>query len=69
MPLSRTQTRTPRPAAPPHAQSRVTRSGQRVGSAIRSYREDGSEPIPFGVWGDVVEPGTVRLGDPVEPLA
>jgi hypothetical protein len=26
-----------------------------------------SEPLPFGVWGEVVEPGRVRLGDPVEP--
>lgn len=25
-----------------------------------------SEPLPFGVWGEVVEPGRVRLGDPVE---
>jgi uncharacterized protein YcbX len=36
--------------------------------AIRSYREEGSEPIPFGVWGDVAEPGAVRVGDAVEPL-
>ena len=34
--------------------------------AIRSYREDGTEPIPFGVWGEVAEPGCVRLGDPVQ---
>lgn len=27
-----------------------------------------SEPLPFGVWGEVVEPGRVRLGDLVEPL-
>jgi MOSC domain-containing protein len=26
-----------------------------------------SESLPFGVWGEVVEPGRVRLGDPVEP--
>lgn len=26
-----------------------------------------SEPLPFGVWGEVVEPGRVRVGDPVEP--
>jgi uncharacterized protein YcbX len=25
-----------------------------------------TEPLPFGVWGEVVEPGRVRLGDPVE---
>ncbi|MGZ8687091.1 MAG: MOSC domain-containing protein [Gaiellaceae bacterium] len=27
-----------------------------------------TERLPFGVWGEVVEPGSVRLGDPVEPL-
>lgn len=27
-----------------------------------------SEPLPFGVWAEVVEPGTVRLGDPVTVL-
>jgi uncharacterized protein YcbX len=26
-----------------------------------------TEPLPFGVWADVVEPGDVALGDPVEP--
>lgn len=25
-----------------------------------------SEPLPFGVWGEVVESGRVRIGDPVE---
>src|SRR5438552_3892391 len=35
MPLSRTQTRTPSPRAPSHAQSRVTRSGHAVGNPIR----------------------------------
>jgi uncharacterized protein YcbX len=25
-----------------------------------------SEPLPFGIWGEVVEPGRVRLGDPVK---
>jgi uncharacterized protein YcbX len=35
---------------------------------LGEYRGDieTSEPRPFGVWGDVVEPGRVRLGDPVE---
>ncbi len=28
---------------------------------------DTSEPLPMGVWGEVVEPGRVRLGDPVAP--
>jgi uncharacterized protein YcbX len=27
-----------------------------------------TERLPFGVWGQVLEPGTVRLGDPVEPV-
>lgn len=27
-----------------------------------------TEPLPFGVWSDVVQPGLVRLGDPVEPV-
>lgn len=27
-----------------------------------------SEPLPFGVWCEVVEPGRVAVGDPVEPL-
>jgi uncharacterized protein YcbX len=40
---------------------------------IDSYRERttnaaGKEHIPFGVYGDVVHPGLVRVGDAVEPL-
>ena len=27
---------------------------------------DTTEPLPFGVWSDVVQPGLVRLGDPVQ---
>jgi uncharacterized protein YcbX len=27
-----------------------------------------TERLPFGVWGQVLEPGTVRLGDAVEPV-
>ena len=27
-----------------------------------------SEPLPFGVWAEVLVPGRVRTGDPVEPL-
>jgi uncharacterized protein YcbX len=36
--------------------------------AIAAYREDvpTNEPLPFGVWCEVVEPGPVALGDPVE---
>ena len=35
---------------------------------LGEYRGDveTSEPLPFGVWGEVVEPGRVRLGDVVE---
>jgi MOSC domain-containing protein len=29
---------------------------------------DTTEPLPFGVWSDVVEPGLVRIGDRVEPV-
>ena len=36
---------------------------------IGAYRADvpTGEPLPFGVWCEVVEPGRVALGDPVEP--
>jgi uncharacterized protein len=27
-----------------------------------------TEPLPFGVWGRVLEPGTVRVGDEVTPM-
>jgi uncharacterized protein len=35
---------------------------------IRDYRGRvlTTEPLPFGVWGEVVEPGRVVVGDPVE---
>lgn len=35
---------------------------------IAAYRRDvpTHEPLPFGVWGEVVEPGPVAVGDPVE---
>lgn len=37
---------------------------------IADYRADvpTGEPLPFGVWCEVVEPGRVAVGDPVEPL-
>ena len=37
--------------------------------ALAKYRKDldTTEPLAFGVFGEVAEPGTVRLGDPVEP--
>ena len=36
---------------------------------LGAYRGDleTSEPLPFGVWGEILEPGRVRLGDTVEP--
>jgi uncharacterized protein len=36
---------------------------------LGTYRGDieTSEPLPFGVWGEILERGRVRLGDPVEP--
>jgi uncharacterized protein YcbX len=37
-------------------------------AALAAYRPDGTEPLPFGVWGEVAQPGVVALGDPVEPL-
>jgi uncharacterized protein YcbX len=38
---------------------------------IAEYRNgvETTEPLPFGVWGEVAEPGRVRLGDPVAPEA
>ena len=38
---------------------------------LGSYRGgiETTEPLPFGVWGRVVSPGTVRVGDQVAPLA
>jgi hypothetical protein len=37
--------------------------------AIAAYRGDvpTHEPLPFGVWCEVVEPGHVTVGDAVEP--
>jgi len=36
--------------------------------ALATYRREGvTEPLPFGVYCDVVEPGLVRLGDSVSP--
>ena len=34
---------------------------------LRSYRggETSTEPLPFGIYGEVLEGGVVRLGDPV----
>jgi uncharacterized protein YcbX len=36
---------------------------------LAEYRHDveATEPLPFGVWAEVVEPGRVALGDSVEP--
>jgi uncharacterized protein YcbX len=37
---------------------------------VRSYRGavKSTEPLPFGIYGEVVQPGPVRVGDPVVPL-
>ena len=37
---------------------------------LGSYRSrlGTTEPLPFGIWGRVLEPGTVRVGDEVAPL-
>jgi hypothetical protein len=37
---------------------------------LRSYRGAlaTTEPLPFGIYGEVLSPGAVALGDPVEPL-
>jgi MOSC domain-containing protein len=37
--------------------------------ALAAYRGDveATEPLPFGVWAEVADPGRVRLGDPVVP--
>jgi uncharacterized protein YcbX len=36
---------------------------------LRAYRGDveTTERLPFGVWGEILEPGSVRLGDAVSP--
>jgi MOSC domain-containing protein len=34
----------------------------------RGTREDGGKDIDFGVFGEVEQPGRVRVGDPVEPV-
>ena len=37
---------------------------------LAEYRDgiESTEPLPFGVWAAVVEPGRVALGDPVNPV-
>lgn len=37
---------------------------------LGEYRGDveTSEPLPFGIWGEVIQPGRVRLGDTVDVL-
>jgi uncharacterized protein YcbX len=37
--------------------------------ALARYRREGrKEPLPFGVYGSVVVPGRVRVGDEVAPI-
>ena len=37
---------------------------------LRDYRgrSTATEPLPFGIYGAVAKPGTVRVGDPVAPV-
>jgi uncharacterized protein YcbX len=37
---------------------------------LRAYRGElvTTEPLPFGIYGDVLQPGLIRVGDPVELL-
>ena len=39
-----------------------------LGTLARYRREGRTEPLPFGVYGSVVSPGRVRVGDAVVPL-
>jgi uncharacterized protein YcbX len=39
-----------------------------LGTLARYRREGRDEPLPFGVYGGVVVPGRVRVGDPVQLL-
>ena len=57
---------------------RITKLGPETGitdletlDVIADYRAgvETTEPLPFGVWCEVVEPGAVRVGDRVEPVA
>jgi MOSC domain-containing protein YiiM len=36
---------------------------------LRAYRRelDATEPLPFGVYGRVLRPGTINVGDKLEP--
>jgi hypothetical protein len=36
-------------------------------SVIKSYRGRTDDGLPFGVYGQIEEPGVVRVGDPVQP--
>jgi len=39
----------------------------RILQATRGHL-DTTEPLPFGIWADVVEPGDVSLGDAIDPI-
>jgi uncharacterized protein YcbX len=39
----------------------------RILQATRGHLET-TEPLPFGIWADVIEPGDVELGDPIAPI-
>ena len=47
---------------------RVDLDTLRVIKGYRGFRDGGSSHLDFGIFGHVVEPGRVRLGDPAEPL-
>jgi uncharacterized protein YcbX len=38
---------------------------------LGDYRRDldTTEPLPFGIYGEVVAEGTVQVGDPVKPVS
>ena len=38
---------------------------------LRSYRDEvqSTEPLPFGIFGEVLRPGPIRVGDAVAPVA
>jgi uncharacterized protein YcbX len=40
-----------------------------LGALARYRREGRTEPLPFGVYGEVLAPGRIAVGDPVQPDA
>jgi MOSC domain-containing protein len=56
-------------AATTHDPDTGVRDLDTLGVLARYRREGRTEPLPFGVHGAVVEPGRVRVGDAVAPVA